>query len=112
MIIKATDRSTYLDVSKIDWEPTKYPGVSIKRLYEDASGRMTSLTKMEAGAKLPDHRHVGIEQSYVLEGTLVDDDGVCTAGNFVWRRAGSVHNAWTPDGCIVLGVFEKPNEFL
>jgi anti-sigma factor ChrR (cupin superfamily) len=48
----------------------------------------------------------------VLEGTLVDDDGACTAGNFVWRRAGSVHNAWTPDGCVVLGVFEKPNEFL
>jgi anti-sigma factor ChrR (cupin superfamily) len=55
---------------------------------------------------------VGIEQSYVLQGTLVDDDGACTAGNFVWRRPGSVHKAWTPDGCIVLGVFEKPNEFL
>ena len=112
MIIKATDRSTYLDVSKIEWEPTKYAGVYIKRLHEDPSGRRTTLTKMEPGAKLPDHRHVGIEQSYVLEGTLVDDDGACTAGNFVWRRAGSVHNAWTPDGCIVLGVFERPNEFL
>jgi hypothetical protein len=42
----------------------------------------------------------------------VDDDGACTAGNFVWRRPGSVHNAWTPDGCVVLGVFEAPNEFL
>jgi anti-sigma factor ChrR (cupin superfamily) len=112
MILKATDRSTYLDVSKIEWAPTKYPGVFIKKLYEDASGRLTALTKMEPGARLPDHRHVGIEQSYVLEGTLVDDDGACTAGNFVWRRAGSVHNAWTPDGCVVLGVFEKPNEFL
>lgn len=112
MIVKATERSTYLDVSKIEWEPTKFPGVFIKRLYEDPSGRLTTLTRMEPGARLPDHRHVGIEQSFVLEGMLVDDDGVCTAGNFVWRRAGSVHNAWTPDGCIVLGVFEQPNEFL
>ena len=38
---------------------------------------------------LPSHRHVGIEQSYVIEGTLVDDDGACSAGNFVWRRPGS-----------------------
>jgi anti-sigma factor ChrR (cupin superfamily) len=112
MIIKATDRSTYLDVSKIDWEPTKYPGVFIKKLFEDGSGRMTTLTRMDPGAKLPNHRHVGIEQSYVVQGTLDDDDGECTAGNVVWRRAGSVHNAWTPDGCLVLGVFERPNEFL
>ena len=111
MIIKATDRSTYLDVSKIDWEPMPYPGCWTKVLYRDATGRLTTLTRMEPGARLPEHRHVGIEQSFVLEGTLVDDDGACTAGNFVWRRAGSVHSAWTPDGCIVLGVFEQPNEF-
>ena len=112
MIIAATDRSTYLDVSKIEWEPTKYPGVYMKTLYKDPSGKLTTLTKMDPGAVLPDHRHVGIEQSFVIEGTLVDDDGACTAGNYVWRRAGSVHRAWSPDGCLVLGVFDRPNEFL
>jgi anti-sigma factor ChrR (cupin superfamily) len=104
--------STYIDVSKIDWEATPFPGIWTKKLYEDPSGRMTVLTRMEPGAKLPDHRHVGLEQSFVLEGSLVDSDGACTAGNYVWRRAGSVHNAWSPDGCIALGVFDKPNEFL
>ncbi|HEU5322838.1 MAG TPA: cupin domain-containing protein [Methylomirabilota bacterium] len=112
MIIKATERSTYLDVSKIEWEPTTYPGIDIKTLYRDETGKWTTLTRMAPGAHLPTHRHVGLEQSFVLEGTLVDDDGACTAGNFVWRRPGSVHSAWTPDGCIVLGVFERPNEFL
>ena len=112
MIIKATDRSTYLDVDRIDWQPTKFAGVDIKVLYEDPSGKVTSLTRLAPGARLPTHRHVGLEQSYVLQGTLVDDDGTCTAGNFVWRRPGSVHSAWSPDGCIVLGVFDSPNEFL
>jgi anti-sigma factor ChrR (cupin superfamily) len=112
MILKETARSTYMDVSKIEWEPTRFPGVWTKKLYEEPSGRMTTLTKMEPGARLPDHRHVGIEQSFVLEGTLVDEDGACTAGNYVWRRVGSVHEAWSPDGCIVLGIFDKPNEFL
>ena len=106
MILKATDRSTYLDVSKIDWEPTRYPGIETKVLYRDERGRQTTLTRMAPGARLPDHRHVGIEQSYVLQGTLVDDDGACTAGNFVWRRAGSVHSAWSPDGCVVLSQAE------
>jgi anti-sigma factor ChrR (cupin superfamily) len=112
MEAKVTERSVYLDLAKIDWEPTRFPGVEVKTLYRDASGRQTTLTRMARGAVLPRHRHVGLEQSYVLEGTLVDDDGACTAGNFVWRHPGSVHSAWTPDGCVVLGIFDAPNEFL
>ena len=25
---------------------------------------------------------------------------------------GSVHRAWSPNGCIGIGIFERPNEFL
>ena len=46
MIIKETARSTYLDVSKIAWEPTKYPGVETKVLYQEPSGKLTTLTRM------------------------------------------------------------------
>jgi anti-sigma factor ChrR (cupin superfamily) len=112
VIIKQSEGSTYLDVSKIDWEPTPWPGIWNKVLYEDATGRRTVLTRMEPGARLPRHRHVALEQSFILEGSLVDEDGACTAGNFVWRRPGSMHSAWSPDGCIGLGIFEQPNEFL
>ncbi len=112
MVPKTTERSVYVDVSKLDWEPSGFPGVEVKVLYRDPTGRLTSLTRFAPGAVLPAHRHVGLEQSYVLEGTLVDDDGECAAGNFVWRRPGSVHRAWAPEGCLVLGVFEAPNEFL
>lgn len=112
MIVKETERSVYIDVSKIEWEPTRYPGVETKVLYSDSSGRQTTLVRMAPGSTLPTHRHVGLEQSLVLEGTLVDDDGACSGGNFVWRRPGSVHSAWTPDGCLVLGIFDQPNQFL
>ena len=112
MITKETVRSTYLDLAKMDWEPSGFPGVWNKVLYEDPSGRRTILTRFEPGAKLPRHRHVALEQTFILEGSLVDDDGECTAGNFVWRRPGSVHRAWSPNGCIGIGIFERPNEFL
>lgn len=112
MIAKETARSVYLDLSRVAWEPTEHPGVETKTLYREASGRQTVLVRMAPGARLPEHRHRGVEQSFVLEGTLVDDEGECTAGNFVWRRPGSVHNAWSPDGCLILAVFEAPNEFL
>jgi len=34
-----------------------------------------------------------------------------TAGNYVWRPAGSRHDAHSPNGAIVLSFFPKPNKF-
>ena len=104
--------SRYVTVDDIPWQQTQFPGVEIKILMEDkATGMMTSLTRLAPGAVLPDHTHVGIEQSWVLEGTLEDHEGAVTAGNFVWRPAGSRHVAKSPNGCLVLGFFQKPNTF-
>ena len=32
-------------------------------------------------------------------------------GNYVWRPAGSRHDAHSPDGAVVLSFFLKPNKF-
>lgn len=108
----AERQSFYIDVDDQPWQPTRWPGVETKVLMEDkATGMVTSLTRLAPGAELPDHTHVGIEQSYVISGSLVDYEGACTAGNFVWRKAGSRHSAHSPDGCVVLGFFQQPNTF-
>ena len=73
---------------------------------------MTLLLRMAPGTKLPDHEHVEIEQTYVLEGSLVCHEGECKAGQFVWRPAGSRHEAWTgPEGGLMLAMFQLPNKF-
>jgi quercetin dioxygenase-like cupin family protein len=41
----------------------------------------------------------------------VDPEGEVTAGNYVWRPAGSRHSANAPHGALVLGFFLKPNRF-
>ena len=105
--------SVFVDVEKLDWQPTQFPGIRIKMLWQDEAGQaFTALFKLEPGARLPRHRHMGIEQTFVLEGSLVDDEGACTAVNYVCRPAGSVHTAYSPDGCLGLGIFQQPNEFL
>ncbi len=105
--------SRYVDVDKLPWKPTAWPGVDIKVLMEDpATGLMTSLTRFAPGAALPLHEHVGLEQSWVIQGRLVDEQGEVTAGNYVWRPAGSRHVAHSPEGALVLGFFLKPNRFL
>jgi anti-sigma factor ChrR (cupin superfamily) len=53
-----------------------------------------------------------IEQTYVLEGSLVCGEGECKAGDFVWRPAGSRHEAWAgPQGGLMLAIFQIPNKF-
>ena len=104
--------SRYVSVDELPWEATRFAGIYQKVLLEDReSGLKTVLMRMEPGAKLPFHEHTRIEQTYVLEGSLKDDQGEATAGNFVWRPAGSRHTAWAPNGALLLGYFLKPNQF-
>ena len=105
--------SRYVDVDSLPWQDTPFPGVTIKVLMEDPdTGMLTSLTRLAPGAELPLHEHVGLEQTFVLEGYLQDDEGTVHTGNYVWRPAGSQHVARAPEGCLALGIFQKPNKFL
>jgi anti-sigma factor ChrR (cupin superfamily) len=105
--------SRYVKMDALPWRPTAFPGIEIKVLLEDKdTGLMTSLTRMAPGAVLPLHEHAGIEQTYVLEGRLVDEEGEVRAGEYVWRPAGSVHVATAPEGALLLGMFLRPNRFL
>ena len=110
-------RSRHVRVDELPWERTEFPGVEYKTLLIDkAQGLLTVLLRMAPGAVLPDHEHVRIEQTYVLEGRLVDKVGAEVGlevgpGEFVWRPAGSRHSAWTPDGALMIAMFLVPNRF-
>ncbi len=104
--------SRYVNVEDLPWVPTRFPGIDIKVLMEDKeTGLLTALTRFAPGSMLPDHEHVEIEQSYVIEGSFGDSEGTATAGNYVWRPAGSRHVAGSKDGAVVLSFFLKPNKF-
>lgn len=109
--------SRLVDVDALPWQTTRYPGIQVKTLlFDRATGLVSVLMKMAPGAELPDHEHVLIEQTWVLEGHLVDksgpDEGIeCKAGQFIWRPAGSRHAAHSPKGGLMLALFQIPNKF-
>jgi anti-sigma factor ChrR (cupin superfamily) len=105
--------SRFVDVAALPWEKTSFPGVEQKTLLVDRdSGLLTVLLKMAPGARLPDHEHVLIEQTYLLAGSLICGEGTVTPGNFVWRPAGSRHEAWAgPEGNLSIAMFQIPNRF-
>jgi quercetin dioxygenase-like cupin family protein len=101
----------------MEWQKTRFPGCEIKTLlFDPASGLVTVLTRFAPGAVLPDHEHVRIEQTYVIEGRLVDSEGPDSGlevgpGEFVWREPGSRHVAVAPEGGVMLAMFQIPNKF-
>ena len=105
--------SRYVEVQSLPWKPTPTPGIDMKILLQDKeTGLLTALFRWAPGTALDLHEHVEIEQTYVLEGSIVDDEGEVREGDFVWRPAGNRHLARSPNGALVLSFFLKPNRFL
>ena len=105
--------SRYVEVEGLPWKPTTCPGIDMKVLMEEPqTGLLTALFRWQPGAELALHEHVEIEQTFVLEGSLVDDEGEVRAGDYVWRPKGNRHLARSPNGALVLSFFLKPNIFL
>ena len=109
--------SRHIKPDEMPWQKLQFPGREIKPLYFDPkTGQATLLFKMAPGAVLPDHEHALLEQTYMLEGSLVDKEGPdaglkVKAGEFVWRPTGSRHSAGCPDGGLMLAIFQVPNKF-
>jgi anti-sigma factor ChrR (cupin superfamily) len=96
---------------KLAWREFS-PGVEIHRLWGAPQTRSGALLRYAAGAKVPRHRHEGIEHIYVLLGSQRDERGTYDAGAHVINPAGSVHAVSSPEGCVVFVVWERPNTFL
>jgi len=100
--------SRYIDTESVPWVETT-PGNKMKVIYHDpATDMLTIVARLEPGAGIPADVHEDLEQTYILEGSLVDDEGECTAGNFVIRPKGSRHAPIAPNGCTMLVFFLKP----
>jgi quercetin dioxygenase-like cupin family protein len=101
----ALSGSRFTDLAAMPWVEAT-PGIHVKVLYKDNRAKETAMLFESApGTVIPEHVHGGVEWAYVLEGTMEDDEGVVTAGNFVYRPPGSRHSVRMPKGAKYIGVF-------
>jgi anti-sigma factor ChrR (cupin superfamily) len=71
-----------------------------------------ALLRYAAGARVPRHRHMGMETILVLEGAQSDENGRYTAGTLVINPEGSEHSVWSDIGCVVLIQWDRPVRIL
>jgi len=106
--VTETPRSLFVDVAARPWQERR-PGVFWKILWEEGERRAV-LVRYAPGASIPRHRHLGDEQIFVLEGSVSDDSGTCTQGNYARRPPGCVHTVVSPDGALVLAILTGGSE--
>jgi len=86
-----------------EWAATEDEGISYKLLFADrARGTVTTLVRMQPGARIPRHRHLGVEQCLVLEGDLRSGPYAMGAGDFNCSLPDSIHDELTTDGGALL----------
>jgi anti-sigma factor ChrR (cupin superfamily) len=90
------------------------PGVEIHRLWgeADGDGESAALLRYAPGGMVPAHRHEAVEEIFVLSGAQRDVRGVYPAGSHVVNPPGSSHTVESPDGCLVLVIWQRPNVWL
>ena len=99
-------------VEQRDWEVLR-DGVNISVIYDEGrDGPRAAFLHYLPGASVPVHEHVGYEHILILSGTQQDGKNVYHKGTLVIHKPGSQHNIRSPEGCIALGIWQKPVKFL
>ena len=71
---------------------------------DEQTGDASVLIRMQAGQGYPAHRHVGIEEVFIIQGGYRDSSGERRAGEYFVNDAGSAHHpvALAPEDCIMI----------
>lgn len=112
---RQADLSRFLTIraDEGDWKEAS-KGVFIKQLFVDKTSRtVTSLYKLLPGAYVPTHRHLGVEECYIIDGDFHTSEGILGPGDFTIAMKDSVHpTLYSQTGALLLIVSHEGYEVL
>jgi len=106
------DGVRFVRSARLPWHEAVSPQVEVKTLFVDLErGYVTKLVRMPPGAALRPHRHVDVEESYVIEGDLLVSGVAMQAGDYCRAEPGSIHSGVvTRGGCVFIAVSSQRDE--
>lgn len=104
---------TFVRSTEGEWQEIA-PGILLKLLFVDTvAERTTALVRMAAGSRYGSHRHAGVEELYMLEGTCFCGGQLLRAGDYHRAEGASIHGeTYTDDGCLTILMTPQHNEML
>lgn len=85
---------------ELEWEDVA-PGISCKLLATDNErDRVSMLVRLAPGTAYPPHRHMGVEELFLLDGELWIEDRRLRPGDYNRREPGTAdRRVWSETGC-------------
>jgi anti-sigma factor ChrR (cupin superfamily) len=104
----------FVRTANLNWRAGITSAVEIKTLSVDKQRSIvTYLVRLAPQASLPPHRHVEVEESYLLEGDLLVDGVQMQIGDYCRAEPGSIHRGVTSkSGCVFITVCSLRDELL
>lgn len=94
------------------WQPLR-EGVDISFIYHDENeGPQAAFLRYQPGARIPTHAHLGLEHILILHGSQEDGDKTYAPGSLAIHPAGTRHQIYSPEGCLALGFWQRPVQFV
>jgi quercetin dioxygenase-like cupin family protein len=92
------------EVAKLYWAPVTF---------DRATGKGCFIIRFLPGGTSTPHEHHGFEEFYVIEGSVIDHDGVeYKAGHFVSLKPGTKHYSHSPGGALMVAWLTDNNRVL
>lgn len=92
------------DVAKLFWAPVTF---------DRKTGKGCFIIRFLPGGTSTPHEHHGFEEFYVIEGSVIDHDGVeYKAGHFVSLKPGTKHYSHSPGGALMVAWLTDNNRVL
>ena len=89
------------EVAKLFWNPVTF---------DRETGKGCFVIRFKPGGVSTPHEHHGMEEFYVLDGSVIDHDGtVYEKGDFVSLGPGVRHYSYSPDGVLVIAWLTDTN---
>jgi anti-sigma factor ChrR (cupin superfamily) len=98
----------------MNWQAGAAPGIWAKVLFADQQRQsITSLVRMEPGARYAPHRHHGPEEVFLLSGDLMIEGQQMKSGDYCRAETGSIHgDSYTQAGCLFILTASQLDEVL
>jgi len=87
-------------------------GVYVSEIYDMGNaGPRSAFLRYMPDASVSNHLHTGLEHILILHGSQTDGSRIYRAGTLVIHPPGTQHHLVSQEGCLALGVWEKPVAF-
>jgi 2,4'-dihydroxyacetophenone dioxygenase len=114
--VRLADGSSLLRMAKVPWTELPYPGlvgIAYKVMNFDRNRAwITMLNTFAPGSRFATHKHLGMVEIFMLEGSFFYENGTVWAGDYMCEVGGITHAPATDDGALMITTFHGPLQIL